>query len=325
MKKACLILIMYAVPVIAFCQSIIVKGVVKDGSGTVVPEAFIREAQLKIATYADSSGNFMIKVDPKATLVVVAQGYNDAEVKVDNKSSLTVTLAKGTASSASNTSLPAVADNNPDGGLVYLSHDDLSSQSGSTQRVKEGFSQEATRGNPYMLSGWAHGYAFGTDGKLLYDVANLYNYDKITGQLVFTKDKASLLQVNKGDVKEFFLFDGKLLPHIFEKAPVLGDQAFVEVMVTTPKYRLYKQTTTKLVRADYHNNGVIESGHKYDEYVDYVKYYFLKVGDAKAKSISLKKKAIKEAFAGDADKFIDAQGSRDIDDDYLRELNSGLQ
>ncbi|MCR8557825.1 carboxypeptidase-like regulatory domain-containing protein [Mucilaginibacter sp. BJC16-A38] len=325
MKKVFWIILMQAITVIAFGQSISIKGQVRNADGQPVPRAFVKDSQHSIAAFADSSGAFLIKVDPTASLTVLAEGYADAQVKIDNKTALVITLGKGSSSSTSNSNIASVADNNPDGGLMFLTRENLTTQTLTSQSVKVGFNQEPTQGNPYLFAGWTKGFAVDNNGLLLYDINNLYNYDKITGQLVFTKDQKSLMQVVKSDVKQFFLYDGKLLPHIFESAPVLGNQVFVEVMVTTPRYRLYKQTTTKLVRADYHNNGVLESGHRYDEYVDNVKYYFLKVGDAKAKSISLKKKAIKEAFASDADKFIDAQGSRDVDDDYLRELNFSLQ
>ncbi|MEP6613604.1 MAG: hypothetical protein ABJA76_17005, partial [Mucilaginibacter sp.] len=68
---------------------------------------------------------------------------------------------------------------------------------------------------------------------------------------------------------------------------------------------------------------IITSGNKYDEYVDYEHYYFVKAGD-KPKQISLKKKTLKELLGADADKFIAAQGSRDVDDDYVRELGYSL-
>ena len=75
--------------------------------------------------------------------------------------------------------------------------------------------------------------------------------------------------------------------------------------------------------ANFHTDGVITSGNRYDEYEDNVHYFFVKPGD-KPKQISLKKKTIKELFGGEADKFINAQGDREIDDDYLRDLNYTL-
>jgi hypothetical protein len=44
----------------------------------------------------------------------------------------------------------------------------------------------------------------------------------------------------------------------------------------------------------------------------------------KPKQFPLKKKNLKELLGGDADKFISAQGNREVDDDYLRELSYSL-
>jgi len=71
-------------------------------------------------------------------------------------------------------------------------------------------------------------------------------------------------------------------------------------------------------------DGVVDVGHRYDEYVDVTRYYFVKIAGGQPQSISLKKSALKKNFEGEADSFIAAQGSRDIDEDYLREMGNSL-
>jgi hypothetical protein len=321
MKKICLICLLALSCSFAFCQGISITGTVKDQQGEPVPLAFIRDAQHFYATFADSTGRFLLKADPASTLVAIAGNYADTRVKIDSKAVIDIIMVKGV--SSSKTSAPSSALGNSDLS-TFLNKQTLVSQAGSSTAIRAGFNQEATKGSPYLFANWLHGFAIGNADSLLYDINNLYNYDKISGNLVFTNDFNSIKQVEKQEVKQIKLFDGKLYPHVFERSPSLNNKPFTEIIVNTPKYKVYKQTDTKLVRADFHTDGVIESGHRYDEYQDAVHYYFLKQPDGKPRQISLKKKIIKEIFMGDADKFIEAQGSRNIDDDYLRDLNNSL-
>jgi hypothetical protein len=174
-----------------------------------------------------------------------------------------------------------------------------------------------------LLPHWVHGFAIGIKDSLWFDINNLYNYDKTSGSLLFTKDMKTVMRINKPGIKYISLFNGKLLPLIFENAPAISKKPYLEVLLSNAKYKIYKQTDTKLVQADFKSDGVITSGNRYDEYVDYEHYYFVKTGD-KPKGISLKKKTLKELLGGDADKFIAAQGDRDVDEDYVRELGYSL-
>ena len=304
----------------AFGQAISISGTIKDQQGNPIPVAFVRDARHYYATYADSAGSFMIKADPSSTLVAVAAGYADSKVKIDNIATINIIMNKEDASSANSAANSAGAN----GSAAFLNNQPIVNQSGASTAIKTGFSQEATKGSPYLFNNWVHGFAISTGDSLLYDINNLYNYDKIGGNLLFTKDRTTIMQVNQQQVKYFSLFDGKLYPHVFENAPLVNRKPFIEVILSTPKYKIYKQTETKLQRANFHTDGVIESGNKYDEYQDAAHYYFVKLPGGQPKQFSLKKKAIKELFGGDADKFMDSHGSKNIDDDYLRELDYSL-
>lgn len=303
-------------------QSIFVSGTIKNSQGQPVPLAFVRDMQHYYATYADSTGAFMLKVDPASAISVIAPDYADMTVKIDGKASVNVIMEKGTSSSA-RTAVVANLNNNLAILSDYLNRQTMVSQSGSTTSVKTGFVHEPTKGSPYLFTIWARGFAITTGDSLLYDVNNLYNYDKLTGNLVFTKDGKNILQANTQGIKSFNLFNGKLHPNVFVNAGEVSKKPFIEILVTTPKYKLYKQTDTKLLEANFHTDGVITSGNRYDEYEDNVHYFFVKPGD-KPKQISLKKKTVKELLGGDADKFINAQGDRNVDDDYLHDLNYAL-
>ncbi|MES2108885.1 MAG: carboxypeptidase-like regulatory domain-containing protein [Bacteroidota bacterium] len=306
----------------AFSQMISVSGTVKNSQGLPVPLALVRDVQHYYATYADSTGAFILKADPASALSVIAPDYADITLKIDGKTSFNIVMEKGTSSSAK-TAIIDDLNSNLATLSAYLNKQTMVTQSGSGTSVKTGFVQEPTQGSPYLFTIWAHGFAITKGDSLLYDINNLYNYDKLTGNLVFTKDGKNILQANTQGIKSFNLFNGKLHPNVFVNAAEVSKKPFVEVLVTTPKYKLYKQTDTKLQEANFHTDGVITSGNRYDEYEDNVHYFFVKSGD-KPKQVSLKKKTIKELFGNDADKFINAQGDRDVDDDYLRDLNYTL-
>ncbi|MDO3642305.1 carboxypeptidase-like regulatory domain-containing protein [Mucilaginibacter sp. L3T2-6] len=306
----------------SFAQTASLTGKVKNGEGQPIPLAFIRDQGHYYATYTDSAGSFILKGDPASSLLAIAPGYADIGVKIDGKASIDIVMQNGISSSAK-TAVINDLNGNLSSLSAYLNKQTIVSQAGGTTSVKAGFVQEPTRGSPYLFTVWARGFAITNGDSLLYDVNNLYNYDKLTGNLVFTRDGKNILQANIAGVKSFSLFNGKPHPFVFVNAPEISKKPLIEILVATPRYKLYKQTDTKLQEANFHTDGVITSGNRYDEYEDNVHYFFVKTGD-KPKQISLKKKTIKELFGGDADKFVSAQGDRDVDDDYLRDLNYAL-
>ena len=152
----------------------------------------------------------------------------------------------------------------------------------------------------------------------------MYNYDKINGNILYTNDKRSTAGVSTSQIASFTLFDRSGHAHTFENAPAISKAPFVEVLLSTPKYKIYKKIDTRLDRADFHTDGVVESGHRYDEYVDVARYYFVALADGKTQSISLKKSTLKKLFPGEADTFIAGQGSRDVDEEYVKDLGKSL-
>jgi len=323
MKTVCLLFLAAVISFESFGQTISIKGTVKNTQGQPVPLVFVRDVQHYYATYADSTGNFMLKADPSSVLIAITSGYEDTRVKIEGKSAVNIVMPAGTSSAtaAGNSAGLAGGEDGSNAGVPYIQT--LVTQAGSTSAITAGFTHEPTKGSQFLLPGWVRGFAIGISDSLWFDINNLYNYDKVNGTLLFTKDMKTIMRVNKPGIKYFELFDGKLLPLIFENAPAISKKPYVEVLLNNAKYKIYKQTDTKLVQADFKSDGVITSGNRYDEYVDYVHYYFLKPGD-KPKQISIKRKTLKELLGGDADKFIAAQGDRDVDDEYLRELSYSL-
>ena len=336
MKIINTICLLVLISTITFGQTVSISGTVNNQKGQPVPFAFVRDAHHNYATYADSTGTFMLKADPASSLIATAVNYKNAEMKIDSKTSINILLP---ADAAGDANAPSKMPTNSNASSFLLNRQLLVSGNsvavagdaknggggGSTTLVvKSGFNQEETRGSRYLFNGWIHGFGISKGDSLIQYPEYAYNYDKISGGLLFTNDGQSMEQMATQQIKSFSLFDGKGHSHIFESAPEINGKPFVEVLISTPKYKIYKKLDTKLIRADFHTDGVIESGHRYDEYVDVERYVFVNTADNKPQSISLKKSTLKKLLAGDADTFIASQGSRDVDEEYVKDLGSSL-
>src|SRR5688572_774787 len=74
-----------------FGQGGIVKGRVTSGD-TALPSVTVRVKGLTTAAVTDANGNFSISATPDATLIFTSVGYGSQEVKVDNRSNISVSL-----------------------------------------------------------------------------------------------------------------------------------------------------------------------------------------------------------------------------------------
>jgi hypothetical protein len=304
----------------AFSQTIEVSGTINNQKGQPVPYAFVRDAQHNYATYADSTGTFLLKADPASDLEVSAFNYKNTQVRIENKTSINVVLPADAVQDgvASMSSIKGSINSE-----FLHTRGRLFGGDASQSQVKSGFIQEPTKGSRYLFPDWIPGFGINKKDLLVVENSNMYNYDKIKGDILYTNDGKSMAAVSPDQIKSFSLFDKKGHAHVYENVPVITGKSFVEVLLSTPKYKIYKKTDTKLSRADFHTDGVLDMGHRYDEYEDNNHYIFVGA-DGKAQSISLKKSTLKKLLAGDADAFIALQGSRDVDEDYVKDLGSSL-
>ena len=323
----------------AFAQTVAINGTVNNQKGEPVPYAFVRDANHSYATFADSTGAFKLKADPASSLAVMANKYKDAELKINNNTNVKVVLTEGednggvtslksAETNAASQFLQArqqLAAGTPNGGVSNSFIPKGGGAGGSDVTiVRSGFALEPTRGSRYLFEDWIPGFGMNKKEELVVEKENMYNYDKISGTIIYTNDGRSMAQVSPGQLNSFTLYDKKGHAHIYENAPEINNKPFVEVLLKTPKYKIYKKIDSKLARADFHTDGVLDIGHRYDEYVDNEHYIFVSTADNKPQSISLKKSTLKKLLAGDADAFIASQGSRDVDEEYVKDLGSSL-
>ncbi|HVT86424.1 MAG TPA: hypothetical protein VHD35_14570 [Chitinophagaceae bacterium] len=190
--------------------------------------------------------------------------------------------------------------------------------------------KENTEGNQFLFDKWVSGKIFITDSSGFNTAGFSFNYDKMNRKLLATKDKKSMMEVNTNLIKSFELTDAGTT-YIFEKVPAISNSFLIQLVKHTGKYSLYKSLTTQFQKANYYNNGIVETGNKYDSYIDAVEYYVL-FPDGSYKKVELKRKSIKNAFSADEKKVNtyfsnnnDAVGAMgNIDENFLIGLVSFL-
>jgi hypothetical protein len=323
----------------AFAQTVSIKGTVSNPKGQPIAYAFIRDTRHNYATFSDSTGSFDFKVDPASSISVLAANYQDTQLKIDGKTEVNVVLPEGV--NLGKVSSIKLHQSNESSEFLRARQQLTAGQataitnanatqhtggngSGGDFVVASGFRHEPTRGSIYLYADWVPGYALNKSDALVFEKEYLYNFDKVKGSIIYTNDGVSISAVSPGQLKSFTIYDRMNRPHVYEVVPEISDKRFVEVLLSTPKYKIYKFVDTKLDKANYWSNGVIETGVKYDEYVDVNQYVFMNTTAGTSQLFSLKKSALKKLFNGDATPFITSQGSRDVDDDYVKDLSESL-
>jgi hypothetical protein len=183
--------------------------------------------------------------------------------------------------------------------------------------------KEATEGSRYFLAGWVHGFVLNSKDSIIQSPELFFNYDKIGGNLLLSKDKHSAIEVFKELIRKFTLIDDFNQQYTFTIVPEIDKTHFVQVIADGNSYKIYKAIKTKFVAADYTTNGIASTGNAFDSFEDEDTYYILNVKTNFLQKLPLKKKAIKEVFAQDPDKlnkFMGENSGSSIDDSYLANL-----
>lgn len=84
------------IPLYAFSQSVVIRGIVKDARGETVIGASVVEKGTTHGTITDLDGNFELQVDSKSILVVSFVGFKTQEIPVNGKTSFNIILKEDT-------------------------------------------------------------------------------------------------------------------------------------------------------------------------------------------------------------------------------------
>jgi hypothetical protein len=181
--------------------------------------------------------------------------------------------------------------------------------------------KQDTKGNRYLYEKWANGSVIGVDG-VVYNSPNFhYNYDKISQKLFMLLDSNKVLELSSGNIAGFSL-KGDDNEYHFERLKNSTDLNFYQPVYKEEKgYSLYKLLFTKFKRADYQTNGIIESGNKYDEYVDELEYFIVSPKQEISK-VTFKKKNLEKVLEKESakvDSFF-SQNKEKVDEGFVVKL-----
>ena len=190
--------------------------------------------------------------------------------------------------------------------------------------------KEDTKGNRYLYEKWVSGSILGVDEVVYNSSKYLFNYDKLSQKLFMLLDSNRVLELNSGDIAGFTLRDDTSEYH-FERLKNSTNLNFYQPLYKDEKgYSLYKLLKTKYVKANYQTNGIIESGNKYDEYLD-DEQFFISSAKEELNRIDFKRKSIEKVLDNESTKvksFFDQHKGDKLDENFvknlLRSLNSKL-
>ncbi|MDB4900801.1 MAG: hypothetical protein JWQ63_82 [Mucilaginibacter sp.] len=307
-------------------QTITAAGTVKDEKGNPVSFAFLSDKKYKNATFSDSLGNFKLPIRQDSKLLVKCKGYIDKIVDIGDKTDFQIVLFLiGNESSSNKINESAGIDNEDKLYNGFLQNGAIDKNLSFTEGMTFAAHRKGNlHGSRYLFENWAHGYIIDKSDSLLRYDNLLFNYDKINGGLLITRDEKSVMEVNRDQIKSFALFDGGNKSYIFERVPAIDNSHYIQVLSSGKKYKLYKLISTRFIKSDYINNGFTTHGNDYDEYVDEGTYYLFNVSNNQTQKFLLKKKSLKEVFVADGDKLnkFMTDNSSDIDDAYLNKLGN---
>lgn len=323
MKKLSIIILLFARAYqVSSAQTIVITGTVTNDHQLPLHYAFVQDKQLKNATYTDSTGMFTLTVSPTSQLLVSAVGYTDATADIANHTTINVSLKTDPSATPASTSEDAGALQN-----TFKTKDSyITNTAIGFGGAMNSTNETLVTGSRFLFPRWVHGYVVKANGEVMHNSTVLYNYDKMEGDLYLTADNKSVLVADKNTIKYFTLFSPQDEQLTFERMTGISEKLYSQVLSSGPKYKIYKLIKTSFEAANYKSDGVYGTGHKDDEYTDDATYYLLNLTTNNFAPLSLKKKAIKEAFAADADKlnaFMAANNGK-IDDAYLKSLGDAV-
>jgi hypothetical protein len=188
------------------------------------------------------------------------------------------------------------------------------------------YHKEPTQGSPFLLFLYVPGLVVSNTYKIINQQGNLYNYDKVTGNLLLKRNNESPIAVNREQVNSFALkIDKGGL--IFTRVPVINYNEFYQVIYKGPKYSTYKLYKNKFVNANQKTNGYVSEGKDYDEYEDIITYYLVDEKKGASNMFELTRKSIRKVFseAGPtAEQYVKAHKDEDITEPYVAHLTDEL-
>ncbi|WP_295666588.1 carboxypeptidase-like regulatory domain-containing protein [uncultured Mucilaginibacter sp.] len=326
MKKTTILFLLSAfVCKISAAQTLTINGSVKDDIGNNVALAYVQDKADNTATRTDSLGKFTLKASPNATLLVTSAGYEKKVISIKGGTDILVVLksekvAAGNTPVATTTQTAEAFDN------YTASHgqsDALLYGAGGISPLLPVFHPvDETKGSRYLFSDWVSGFVVDPKDSVYKNPKYGFNYDKMNGGLLLTMDRHAAIEIDPSKIKSFTLYNNLNQQQVYVYVPEINKTHYPMLLSEGKNYRIYKLTSTRFVKNDFHSDGMTSVGNNYDEYVDTYTYYVYNVQTKQVQELAPKKKAIKTVFASEGkkvDSFFSAYDGS-IDDTYIRSL-----
>ena len=280
-------------------------GIVKNEKNKPLQNASVIVKGEEKGTITDSLGYFKVNAGPDAVLVINAEGYETLLAQVRKGELFRVVMKKTKETNTNNNSVADEISRQQSASndvRNYLTSESSKNYTGSYLTVLK--NKESTVGSRFLLDEWISYNVVHKNDSVVYTNGYLFNYDKMGGKILATNDKKTILEIDDTAIKSFSFIDlsGKKIS--FKKINIIDKNMFlIELVNESGKdYSLYKSLKTEFVKANYTNNGLIQSGNKYDEYVDKFEYFIEFPGLKTFTKVELKEKAIKKALTGAEEK-----------------------
>ena len=185
------------------------------------------------------------------------------------------------------------------------------------------YHKDATVGSPFLISLYVHGLVVNQLDSVINKPDYLYNYDKITGNLLLKRNNQDPIAVNRDQVNMFCLKLDKG-GFIFMRVPLINANEYFQVISKGSKYSCYKLYKNVFVKANQQTTtGYTPDGKNYDEYKDVETYYMLYEAKQEWTIFELTKKSIRKALSDQSqavELYIKDHRGDDITDSYVAQL-----
>jgi CarboxypepD_reg-like domain len=309
-------------------QVLSIRGKITDSSGKPVVAASITLKNANRGTSSDLLGIFSLQIKPKSTLLVSAIGFVDTTFIVYDNEPLNITLATQTKAmkevviskvnreqilaEAIDEFMKESAYRNSTfefSSLQNFFHPNMGGGVTSINRANLNYGvmlpvfshKEDAKGSRYLLSRFVGGIIIDQNYNIIADSMRPLNYDKIDRRLMVAVGDNKYLAVDKEKVIAFAFKVGDT-SFVFLNVPILNNKDYFLLIATGPKYSAFKLITTKFTKSSYQNNGLVETGNNFDEFVDEQTYYYVDQLSNKGGTFELKKKSIMEVFTIEKEK-----------------------
>lgn len=288
-------------------QTNMIKGTVQGDGGKLLHFVVVADKKYNTVAFTDSVGDFEIAIHADSKLGFQFDGYRDTLVDAN-------TLSQNSQINlVPMVSLPITT--------IGLGLPTAMTSDGQVAVVKRNSNLVGSR---YLFDTFVPGYFTYTDDKKFYNKRCLFNYEKLSGFVLLTLDRRNVKEVDRDQIKSFTLFDKADQRYDFEQVPEIDKDHYLQVLANGSKYKIYKLIKTSFVASGVAHTAAGDKGQDYDQYMDEAEYYVVNVEAKRVQKITLKKKALKEAFQKEIDKvnkFL-SENNDSVNDAFLGKLGT---